>query len=270
VRLEEGATVAAFLPQELTTGVWWIGDCFVFPARPGVRLQHAYTSAYLVSGTERSLVVDTGNPNDWDAINRHLDECLFEGAADVEWIFPTHAEVAHAGNTGRLLAKFPRAKLVADLRDHHLINPGLTDRFVQARVGDELDLGGRTFTFVDAIFRDLVSTIWGFDDKEGVLFCGDGLGFGHYHEAEHCGKLTEEIPDLPIQELTGEFMEAALYWTRLKSAAPHVERLKRLIDIELDVQLIAPAHGSPIIDPAVTVPAILDGIEAVAEKRRLT
>jgi len=263
------STVAAVLPRELAPGVHWLGDCFVFPPHPGEELQHAYTSVYLVEGAERSLVVDTGNPRDWPAVERHLDERLAAGAPPVEWIFPTHVEVAHAGNTGRLLAKFPDARLVADLHDHHLVNPDLTDRFVHVRVGDRVDLGGRRFEFVDAVFRDLASTLWGYDTGAGVLFCGDGLGFGHYHAAEHCGRLTEEIPDLPIQELTGQFLEAALYWTRLKSAAPHIARLEQLIAIDLDVRLIAPAHGSPITDPGATVPRILEGLETLAAERRL-
>ncbi len=37
------------------------------------------------------------------------------------------------------------------------------------------------------------------------------------NQVDQCDKTAEEIPDLPIPELTGLFAEYALYWTRLKS-----------------------------------------------------
>jgi flavorubredoxin len=187
----------------------------------------------------------------------------------VEWIFVTHPEVTHAGNLARLFERYPRARMCGDVRDHQLIFPAHTDRLTHMEVGGEIDLGDRTFVFVEAVFRDLISTMWGYDTREQVLFTADGLGFGHYHAAEHCGKVTEEVPDLPIQELTGEFMENALYWTRFRSVEPHVERLRALLDFEYPVRLIAPAHGSPVTEPAATVPKILEGLQDLAERSRL-
>jgi flavorubredoxin len=263
------STVGDLLPRELAPGVHWLGDCFIWPVRPGHQQEHAYTATYLVQGEERSLLVDTGHPNDWVPLQRQLDQLEAAGMAPIEWLFVTHPEVTHAGNLKRLLDRYPGARMCGDTRDHQLIFPDYTDRFRHVAVGEEIDLGGRSFEFVEAVFRDLVSSLWGYDTGERVLFTADGLGFGHYHAAEHCGKVTEEVPDLPIQELTGEFLENALYWTRFKSVEPHIERLEALLRFEHPVRLIAPAHGSPVTRPDVTVPKIMEGLEELAEKSRL-
>jgi flavorubredoxin len=262
-------TVGDLLPRKLADGIYWLGDCFTWPAAPGAELEHAYTANYLVAGSECSMLVDTGHPNDWDAVSRQLDTLLDAGIPELKWIFPTHPETTHSGNALRLLTRFPRARMIANTLDFHLIFPDFTSRFDHITIGDEIDLGGRQFVFVEAVFRDLVSSVWGYDRGAQALFCADGLGFGHYHAAKHCGMLTEEIADLDIEELTKEFMESALYWSRLKSPVPHSKRLLELIETDYPVKLIAPAHGSPIMHPAETVPRIIEAMATMAAKLRL-
>jgi flavorubredoxin len=263
-------TAGSRLPRELVPGVFWIGDCFVWPPRPGQPPEHVYNSTYLVHGTERSLLVDTGHPNDWEVVEPLLDGLVARGVPPVEWIFPTHAEVTHAGNLERLLAKYPAARACADIRDLHLLFPDYVDRFTNVGIGDSVDLGERRFVFVEAVFRDLAATLWGYDEGQGVLFSGDGLGFGHVHEAEQCGKVAEEIPGMPISDLTELFAEYALYWTRLKTVEPHIARLDALMNVEYRVNAIAPAHGSPVCDPELTMPKVREGLRQLASKYRLT
>jgi flavorubredoxin len=191
------------------------------------------------------------------------------GVPPLKWVFPTHPEVTHSGNLGRLLRRYPDARACGDTRDFALIFPDVADRMDHMEVGDSIDLGSRRFVFVEALFKDLVSTLWGYDEREQVLFSSDGLGFGHYHGDEHCGKFAEEIPDLPIPELTGIFLEYALYWTRLKDVEPQIERLRKLVFEDHPVRLIASAHGSPVTDPSVTMDRIEQGMRELAERYSL-
>lgn len=265
----ERSTVGHLLPIRLADGVWWMGDCFVWPAPPGEQVQHAYTSCFLVEGAERSLLVDTGHPNDWGPLRRQLEDRAAAGSPPLEWVFPTHPEVTHAGNLWRLMDTYPDLRMVGDVRDHHLSVPEFSDRFVHVQPGDELDLGGRALVFLEALLRDLPSSLWGYDTGSQTLFCSDGLGFGHYHGAEQCGKLAEEVPDLPIEQLIGEFLESSLYWTRLRSVAPHAERLRKLLGGDYPAKVIAPAHGSPITDTSASLARILAGVEQQAESQRI-
>ena len=114
------ATIAES-PRQLAEGVYWLTDCLVME-HEGETI-HAYSSAYLVHGDERSMIVDTGHPKDWASIEAQLDRLEAIGIPPIEYIFPTHAEVPHAANLGRLLNKYPDLIAVGDVRDYHLFFP---------------------------------------------------------------------------------------------------------------------------------------------------
>jgi flavorubredoxin len=255
---ETGSETGRLLPRELADGLYWLSDCQLVPLPDG-SIEHSYSSAFLICGEQRSMLVDTGHPKDWLVVERQLDQ-LLASAPPLEWIFPTHPEVTHSGNLERLLHKLPGARMCGEPRDFHLVFPKYADRMVPVKVGDEIDLGNREIVFVDAVFRDLVSTLWAYDRQAKALFSGDGLGYGHYHAAEQCGRLAEETPDLAIGDLVGIFLEYALYWTRLKDVNPYLERLERLMAVEYPVDIIAGAHGAPVMAPTTTMPKIRQGI----------
>lgn len=244
-------------PRELADGVHWIGECLAMD-HEGTML-HAYSSAYLVQGEECSLVVDTGHPKDWAAIEGQLDRLHAAGAPPVRYLFPTHAEVPHAANLGRLLHRYPDAIAVGDVRDYHLFFPEFADRLVPMGEGTELDLGGRRFLLLEAVIKDLVTSLWGYDDKGRTLFPGDGFAYMHHHKADECWKVAEEVPDLPIPEFTALFAEYALYWTRFTDIDPQIEALERLM-AEYPVDVVAPGHGSPVLDVAATLPKVKRGL----------
>ena len=150
--------------------------------------------------------------------------------------------------------------MCGDVRDYQLLFPGHGDRMAPMAIGDEIDLGGRRIVLVEAVFRDLVSTQWAYDPTDRVLYSGDGLGFGHFHRAGQCGMLAEEVPDIPIPELTGVFAEYALYWTRLKDVEPFIDRLDAMMSVDYPVEIIAGARGAPVMSPSTTMPKIRQGI----------
>ncbi|WP_163167995.1 MBL fold metallo-hydrolase [Arthrobacter sp. Alg241-R88] len=261
-------TAGRLLPREMAPRVYWLGDCMLWPGKE--RLEHSYTATYLVAGTEASLLVDTGHPKDWPVVRQQLDTLFNErGVPPLKWVFPTHCEVTHSGNLTRLLNHYPDAQAIGDMRDQQLMHPDHTDRMVHVQEGHTVDLGGRRFTMVEAVLEDLRNSLWGYDEQEQVLFTADGMGFGHYHGEEHCAKFCEEIEHLPIAELSGQFLEYALYWSRLKSVEPKIARLRRFITEEYPTRLIAGAHGSPISDPALTMPRVEEGMRQLSERFKL-
>jgi flavorubredoxin len=215
---------------------------------------------YVVSGRRFSLLVDTGPPKDWREIEAQLDELIVHGRiAPVRYLVPTHPEVAHAGNLGRLLQKFPDAVAIGEMRDYHLVFPEFAGRMHAAPAGHELDLGGRRVRLMPAIFRDLGASIWAYELMEAVLFPGDGFSYTHYHGAGDCGKTAEELPDNPLEEFTAVYSDAAFYWTRYCDVEPVISELETLF-AEVDIRVVAPAHGAPITDPATVLPKIAEGL----------
>lgn len=254
---EDSVNLGPTLPREIAPSVHWLGGCLPL-ARDGQKTSHAHNSAFLVKGRESCLLVDTGNPREWEGVTRQL--AILLGDQAIDFIFPTHPEMPHAGNLDRLLDRYPDSVVCGDLRDYHLYHPAYVDHFQTFRPGDELDLGELTFVFVEAIIRDLPNTLWGYVAQSQVLFVADGLGYLHEHDAGQCAMTSEELPALPEKDQTKEINERALYWCKYVPVEPLFDQLDTLITDRYPTRVLAPAHGSVITDPNRIVPIIKEGM----------
>jgi flavorubredoxin len=244
-------------PRELAPGIFWISRC----RRQGVRekTMHGCSSVYFVAGTEHSAVFDTGFPGDYPVLAEQY-KAFVSRCAPLKYLFLTHSEMAHAGNTGLFLEDFPGSIAVGDVTDMHLVFPEYADRFEFADPGARYDLGGTEIVVVEGVFRDMVSSRWFLDTGSKVLFTGDGYSFSHYHEDGACGHLAEEIEDFDIPPSLSRFSDAAFYWSNFVDIEPVIARMDEVVFGELGATLIAPSHGLPIGDPAITVPYIKEGL----------
>jgi flavorubredoxin len=248
------------MPRELADGVFWLGDCLEQPTRG--KIYHTYNAAFLLCGTEASMLIETGHPKDFPLIDKQM-KGLLAGRAPLKYLFVTHQETPHSGGLGRVLARYPEAMLCGDMSDYHLAFPQFADRMISMTQGDSIDLGGRSFVAVEPVIRDLRTTWWGFDTKERVLFPGDGFAYSHYHEDGHCGLVAEEAVSLDLPDVSSTFADLALFWTKFADMNVYCDRLDHLI-ARLDVKVVAPTHGLPITDVKNTVPKVQQGLKAAA------
>ncbi|WP_439552164.1 MBL fold metallo-hydrolase [Falsiroseomonas sp.] len=244
------------LPREITPGVFWLGDCLEQRAKG--KIYHTYNAAFLICGTEASMLVETGHPKDFPLIDRQMQEIL-STRAPLKYLFVTHQETPHAGGLGRVLSRYPEALLCGDVSDYHLAFPQYEHRLLPMKEGDRIPLGGRDFVAVEPVIRDLRTTWWGFDSGSRVLFPGDGFAYSHYHEDGHCGLCAEEASSLDLPDVSAVFADRALFWTKFTDMNHYVDRLRLLLE-RLDVKVIAPSHGLPILDPEATVPKLIEGL----------
>jgi len=253
------------LPREIADNVFWLGGCL------GVELDgktvHGYSSVYLLRGRERTLLVDPGHPMDWQAISDGLDSLL--GSRLLDYVFPTHPEMPHAGNLGRLLGKYPEAIAIGDMRDYPLYYPSFAERLVEHSVRNRIYLGeGMEFEIVEAIIKDLPNTQWGYEASRQILFVSDGFAYLHhpelgegehgpYHLPGECYRTVIELGQLPTLHSAMWFTGFSLYWSRFTDNADVIfQRVRRLL-ADHPATLLAPAHGS-VID---NVPAMLPLME---------
>ncbi|MDQ2801240.1 MAG: MBL fold metallo-hydrolase [Pseudomonadota bacterium] len=251
------------LPREIAEGVWWVGGCLESAAF--AEPVHFHTSAYLVVGAERSLLFDTAPPAMWPDLDRDLDQIL--GGRTLDYVVPSHPEIPHAGNLGKLLDKYPAAVATGDLRDYHLYFPDHEDRLRTVPHGTTVELGGGyRFTLLDAIIEDLPNTVWGYEHKQQVLFPVDSLGYGHLpqtaefpdellHRAGECALLSSELHAPPALDLATYLTQSSLFWSRYVEITPYMDRLEALMR-DYPPRLIAPAHGSVIDDLGVVMPVM--------------
>jgi flavorubredoxin len=251
------------LPREISPGVWWVGGCLASNAFD--EPVHFHTSAYLVIGTERTLLYDTAPPSMWEEMDRDLDRLL--GGRKLDYCVPSHSEIPHAGNLHRLCAKYPDMVVTGDMRDFHLYYPDYVHQMVHAQPDTTIELGGGyRFTLLDAIIEDLPSTMWGYEHRSQTLFPVDALGYGHQpqapefpdelvHRAGECALFSSELRNPPEMKYATHLMSASLFWSKYVHVEPFFKKLAALME-KYPTKLIAPAHGAVIDDLAVIMPVM--------------
>lgn len=219
-------------------------------------LVHSHFGMYAIKGSGKSILIDTGHPSHADRIDKALDD--FVGGVGIDYIFPTHGEFPHFGLMPKWLAKYPRAKVIGDVRDYDLYYPEFADRLVQIEAGGAVDLGDRKIVLVPAIWNDLKDTLWAFDTGDRALFVADGFSVTHHHKPGTCGLTAGEQP-IPDGKMVRLLSELALQWTRYMNPSETFAALDGLIDI-VQPRFICPAHGSVIEAPAQMLPLIKQGM----------
>ena len=204
-------------------------------------------------------MIDTGHPRHSEAIDRQLDLVL--GTRTLDYIFPTHTEMPHAGNLPHLAARHPEATICGDVRDYHLYYPELSRRLLRSSVGTTLDLGGTVFRFMPALIHDLSNTLWGYDGQTGSLFVSDGFAFAHHHEAGECSLTLEELSEPPTFDEVGFLNNAGLYWTRYVKLEPIFTQIAELFAAEA-IHQVLPAHGAVSTRPHEFAETIQTGMQS--------
>ena len=253
--MDDGVTPA----RRIADGVFWLGGCL--SAYSDGEEVHYHVSSYLVVGSRATILVDTGDPAHAGLVLAQLEDAL--AGRTLDYVFPTHPEIPHAGNLPVLLARFPAARVVGDTRDYFLHYPEFDGpqgegRFEPHGPGDRIDLGDREFRFLPAHIRDLENTLWGYDSGSRTLFVSDGFSFIHdvpspedddepVHRPGQCRLLSGEMPEPPSVEQAAYGTGRALYWTKFVDVTSAFEAIERTL-AELPTSFIGPAHGNVIDD----------------------
>lgn len=237
------------LPRLITPGILWVGGCLEYPYR-GERV-HSHMSAFLIKGSKKSVIIDTGNPHHYASVL--LGARKFLDGRPLDYVFPTHYEWPHAGLLPNWMEEYPDAVLVGDLPETDLYYPEFVDRLKSVQAGDRLDLGDRELVFVPAIWRD-VQTLWAFDTKDRALFVSDAFAYFHHHHEGECDLTSSEQPlaDPKMVQFSGDL---TMGWTRYTDTGVNISEIVSLLDM-LKPEIICPAHGTVIDRPADMIPRL--------------
>ena len=97
-------------PREIKAGIYWVGaidwDRRLFDALIPLPDGTSYNS-YLISGSEKTALVDTVDPTMQDVLINHLSEL---GVKSIDYVVANHAEQDHSGTIPQVLGKYPEAK----------------------------------------------------------------------------------------------------------------------------------------------------------------
>ncbi|MPZ56048.1 MAG: MBL fold metallo-hydrolase [Rhizobiales bacterium] len=241
--LAERPTVPT-LPREIAPNTFWFGCCL--EVHQPTKIVHNHNSSYLLIGSEATVLVDTGMPYGWVQLREELMAVL--DGRPLDYVFPTHPEAPHMGNTGPLLEMYPKLRLAGDLRNYHLYYPHAQDRFQTMQAGESLDLGGRRLMALPAVIHDIPNTLWAYEPDQRILFVSDAYPYTHEHEVGQCGLTAEELPNPVRADDTSVVIGFALGWARHVDADKVMVPLHALLE-KYPVDIIGPAHGGVITNP---------------------
>ena len=229
--------------REISDGLHWLCGCISLEYKG--RMIHSYVAPYLILGSEKTLMVDSGHGGHWPTVEEKLTRLL--DGRKLDYLFATHPEMPHAGNVTRVMDAYPDCRLVGDMRDLHLYFPESEPPSSRSRSATR----STSATAPSASTRRSCATS---STRSGAsttspACCSSptAFGFAHYHGVGECGQLAEELADEITSEQVTFLNDAALAWIRYTDLTPILARVDALV-AELGVRAIAPAHGAVVTD----------------------
>lgn len=216
----------------VTEHVEWVSECFPSGGR------HLHVSLYLIRAPGGNIVVDSGSFHHRDSIEKRLvDATRGEG---IQALILSHSDYPHSGNIPAFRREWGDFEIVASCASPEIQGLPYARR---ARMGETLEVKGRSFTFIDPPLADRSHTTWVYDHCSEVMFVADG--FGNYHDPGECRLLSPELSPDGREERIRAFHRDALRWLRYVDPEVLMSAVEELIGRQ-PVRYMAPIHGNPI------------------------
>jgi flavorubredoxin len=207
-------------------------------------------NAYLVEGSEKTVLLDTVDPEMTDVLMLQLED-----VPRIDYVVSHHAEQDHAGSIPQVLEKYEDARVISTPRGKGMLIDLLgipEERFVSVDDGETMSLGNRTLEFIHTPWVHWPETMSSYLHEERILFTCDFFG-------SHLA-----TTDLYVTEEWRVYEAAKRYYAEIMM--PFRRVIQRNLDKveEREIELIAPSHG-PIYDrPAFILDAYRDWVSEEA------
>jgi flavorubredoxin len=250
-------------PTEIATGngegIFWIEECIEAGAMADYLTQHPdgqeyaegwyevghglhlSINAYLLVGTEKTLLFDTLSPASRDHIVDAVEEVL--GDRELDYVVVSHDEAPHAGNTYALMERYPEVTFIGAESGSPVDELHHFEDAERVGYGTKLELGGYTVEFIEPVFSDSPATLWLLEHDTGLMCTVDSFGFPHY--PEDCGKFEDEMSTEMNANQMIQYNGRSIQW--LEFADPEKVRDQLAYHLETyEPTILAPAHGQPL------------------------
>jgi len=205
-------------------------------------------NAYLVSGSEKTALIDTVDPTKTDELRSMLDSV---GLKRLDYLVAHHAEQDHSGSIPYVLQRYPEARVVCTAKAKGLLVDLLgvaEDRVVTVADGETLSLGDLTLEFIHAPWVHWPETMLTYLRERRILFPCDLFG-SHLAQSE-----------LFVHDPSRVYRGAKRYYAEImmpfrSNIAKHLERLA-----SYDIGIIAPSHGPLHDSPRFIIDAYRDWV----------
>lgn len=194
-------------------------------------------NAYVVKGSEKTVLLDTVDPAKEDILFKNLDKL---GVESIDHVVSHHAEQDHSGSIPAVLEEYPEANVVTnskckDMLIDHLQIPEKKIDVMES--GDQLSLGEENLRFMDMPWVHWPETLVTYLEEKNLLFSCDFFG-------SHLA-----TSNLYVENRRKVYLAAKRYYAEImmpfrSSIKGHLDKID-----EMDVDVIAPSHGPIYDDP---------------------
>ena len=188
-------------------------------------------NAYVVVGSEKTALIDGVHPSMAEDFMRALRSL---NLPRIDYIVSNHAEPDHSGSIPAVLAAWPEARILANVKCRSLLmaSHGLPqDAFTLIKDQQTVSLGDRTLRFMWVPWVHWPDTTFTYVEEEHVLFSCDFLG-------AHLATSALYADDEPRVERA-----ARMYYAEIMMPyRPHARKYADLLST-MAIDLIGPSHG---------------------------
>lgn len=226
-------------------GVYWVGVLHW-----NGRTFHGYSipgttyNAYLVFGEEKTVLIDNVYRNLSDQLYARIEDAFAQEGKEIQIdvFVQNHSEMDHSTYLHETIEKYnPKAEIYASANCAKFLEQqyhNFSDLKINTvATGDEIDIGGRTLSFISAPMLHWPDSMFTFLVEDGILFSNDAFG-------QHVCYSERYDEDYSLDILG---WEAQKYYANLVTLGSPMARMKlqELTDngIVEQIKMIAPCHG---------------------------
>ncbi len=233
--------------RKIKEGVYWMGavdwDRRLFDSLIPLPDGTSY-NAYLVQGSEKTVLLDTVDPSMTDVLMSQLKDI-----SKIDYIISHHAEQDHSGSIPYLLERYKSAKVITTPKcKEMLIDLLRIPEVMFITVDDEetLSLGDKTIQFIYTPWVHWPETMVSYLREDNLLFSCDFFG-------SHLA-----TTDLYVTDEARVYEAAKRYYAEIMMPFRKIiqKNLEKIDKYEID--LIAPSHGPVYNKPEFIVDAYRD------------
>jgi len=237
--------------REIIHGIHWVGaidfDRRIFDELIPLPEGTSYNS-YLVSGSEKTALIDTVDPTKEFELISNLVKLNVER---IDYVIVNHAEQDHSGSLPMILEFFPDALVVTNEKCKDLLIALLhlpPNRFRVIKDKETLSLGDRTLEFFLTPWTHWPETQITYLREDKILFSCDLFG-------SHTGTSV-----LYVTDEAGIYHSAKRYYAEIMM--PFRNSIKGYVDMvkALPLDMIAPSHGPIYRGPKFILDAYADWV----------
>ena len=254
---------------KIAEGVYWVGSLHWNTRNfHGFAIPGTSYNAYLVFGDEKVALIDNvlgeGMNNQLNA--RIKDAFAKEGReVKIDVFIQNHTEMDHSSSLRETIAQFPEAEVYSSAKAaeylesqfHNFSDVDITT----VNTGDEVDLGGKTLSFVSAPMLHWPDSMFTLLVEEGILFSNDAFSQHLCLSKRYVEDYSEDI----IMEAAKKF-----YANLVVLGSPMLRnKLNELTEAGIvdKITMIAPCHGQIWKDPSKIVEAYSNWASGVCEDK---